>query len=84
MRAGLARRIHLRILRNHYQLTRALTVTRPLQMPANNNTMAEYFNSMLSWLRMPVLASSGLAVVLSSLLYFKQTSVHYGFTQISH
>jgi hypothetical protein len=35
--------------------------------------MSEYFNNMLSYLRIPVLASSGIAVALSGLLYFKQT-----------
>jgi len=39
--------------------------------------MSEYFNSMLSYLRIPVLASSGVAMVLSGLLYFKQTEIIY-------
>jgi hypothetical protein len=32
----------------------------------------QYISNTIGWLRLPVLASSGLAVVLSSLLYFKQ------------
>jgi fermentation-respiration switch protein FrsA (DUF1100 family) len=39
--------------------------------------MSEYFNSMIAYLRIPVLASSGVAVVLSGLLYFKQTEIIY-------
>jgi len=32
----------------------------------------QYISNTVGWLRLPVLASSGLAIVLSSLLYFKQ------------
>lgn len=36
------------------------------------DTMNQYLSNTIGWLRLPVLASSGIAVVLSSLLYFKQ------------
>ncbi|KAF2429922.1 BEM46 family protein-like protein [Tothia fuscella] len=39
--------------------------------------MSEYFNSMVSYLRIPMIASSGIALVASSLLYFKQTEIIY-------
>ena len=41
----------------------------------NHSTMNDinsYLSNTFNWLRIPVLASSGLAVVLSGLLYFKQ------------
>jgi hypothetical protein len=34
--------------------------------------MAYGFDQMLSWLRVPVIASSSIAAVVSGLLYFKQ------------
>jgi hypothetical protein len=46
------------------------------------DNMSEYFNSMLAYLRIPVLASSGIAALLSGLLYFKQTYVYI--SQLSH
>ena len=36
------------------------------------NDMNTYISNTLNWLRIPFLASSGLALVLSGLLYFKQ------------
>ena len=69
-----ARRLYLqtyRIRRHQLLQRRSLTVTRPRRLPPNN--MTDYFETMLSWLRTPFLAASGLSVVLSSLLYFKQT-----------
>jgi hypothetical protein len=35
---------------------------------------SSYMQSMITWLRAPALVSSGLAVLVSSLLYFKQKS----------
>ncbi|KAL9113761.1 MAG: hypothetical protein Q9227_002206 [Pyrenula ochraceoflavens] len=39
--------------------------------------MAQAAANVASWLRLPVLASSGLAIVASSLLYFKQNEIIY-------
>ena len=39
--------------------------------------MSQYATNLAGWLRLPVLASSGLAVVASSLLYFKQNEIIY-------
>jgi hypothetical protein len=67
----LTRRL-LPLAAKHIQISRrTFAATRPRPMP--QNTMSEYFDNMLSWLRVPVLASSGIAVALSGLLYFKQT-----------
>lgn len=41
------------------------------------DTMNQYLSNTIGWLRLPVLASSGLAVLLSGLLYFKQKYVPY-------
>lgn len=40
-----------------------------------SSNISGYMSSMLSYLRIPVLASSGLAVLGSGLLYFKQKYV---------
>lgn len=69
-------RPRLRTLKYHHRIAcswtahRTFTVTRPTPMPPN--TLSEYFNNVVSWLRVPFFASSGLVIVLSSLLYFKQ------------
>jgi len=39
--------------------------------------MSGYVTNVINYLRIPVIASSGVALVLSGLLYFKQKSVLY-------
>ncbi|KAH7402013.1 BEM46 family protein [Phaeosphaeria sp. MPI-PUGE-AT-0046c] len=55
---------------------RYASVQQPSQLK-HTNTMASTLNSFMSYLRLPLLASSGLAAVLSGLLYFKQNEIIY-------
>ncbi|KIW03345.1 uncharacterized protein PV09_05554 [Verruconis gallopava] len=54
---------------------RSFTITRIRSMPQSN--MGEYFDNMLAWLRVPVIASTSIAAVASGLLYFKQNEIIY-------
>jgi hypothetical protein len=60
----------VRILRVSHNIRQPFS-TKP-RLRNLTDTMSEYFNQMLAYLRVPVLASSGLAVLISGLLYFKQ------------
>lgn len=54
---------------------RTVSGQQPRKMPPNN--MSDYLAATANWLKIPAIASGGLAVVISSLLYFKQTEIIY-------